>query len=152
MKYTIAEVSKKIGVNSSTLRYYEDLGLLRDVERNTSGYREYTRDHIGKLEAIDCFKRAGMSIADIQNFFTYEDDIDNNIDEMMELLRTRREKILNDFRELYDSYEHILKKLDYYGEIDKSIKSDKKKPHWGEFDKKNYYVEAFDDISRICNT
>ncbi len=151
MGYTIAAVSKKLGVNSSTLRYYEDLGLLQDVKRNTSGYREYTDDHIGKLEAIDCFKRAGMSIADIQNFFIYEDDIDNNIDEMLELLKTRQEKILEDFRQLYDSYEHILKKLDYYGKIDTSIKSDKKKPQWKEFDKKSYFGEAFRDVSRICN-
>ena len=37
----IAEVSKKYGVSSDTLRYYERIGLLRPVPRTASGVRDY---------------------------------------------------------------------------------------------------------------
>ena len=37
--YTIKEVSEMFHLPSSTLRYYEDLGILTNVERSKSGQR-----------------------------------------------------------------------------------------------------------------
>lgn len=39
--YTIKEVSEMFHLPSSTLRYYEDLGILTNVERSKSGQRVY---------------------------------------------------------------------------------------------------------------
>lgn len=70
--YTIREVAQRFHVQTSTLRYYEDQGLLCDVERDDAGRRVYTDSHIGRLEAIACFKHAGMSIDELKRFFAYE--------------------------------------------------------------------------------
>ena len=72
--YTIREVAQRFHVQTSTLRYYEDQGLLCDVERDDAGRRVYTDSHIGRLEAIACFKHAGMSIDELKRFFAYEKD------------------------------------------------------------------------------
>ena len=146
MTYTIAQISEKFGVAASTLRYYEDLGLLRNVERAESGHRIYSEDHIGKLEAINCFKKAGMSINEIKDFFEYEKDEAKSIDDMMSLLKRRSEIMLEEFAEAYESYEHILKKLDYYGHIEKALKQGKELPKWAAFDKKDYHKKALDTI------
>jgi DNA-binding transcriptional MerR regulator len=146
MTYTIAQISEKFGVAASTLRYYEDLGLLRNVERAESGHRIYSEDHIGKLEAINCFKKAGMSISEIRDFFEYEKNEEESIDDMMRLLKRRSEIMLEEFAEAYESYEHILKKLDYYGHIEKAIRQGKELPKWAKFDKKDYHQKALDTI------
>ena len=146
MTYTIAQISEKFGVAASTLRYYEDLGLLRNVQRADSGHRIYSDDHIGKLEAINCFKKAGMSINEIRDFFEYEKDEEKSIDDMMRLLRRRSEIMLEEFAEAYESYEHILKKLDYYGHIEKALKQGKELPKWATYDKKDYHKKALDTI------
>lgn len=146
MTYTIAQISERFGVAASTLRYYEDLGLLRDVKRAESGHRIYSEDHIGKLAAINCFKKAGMSINEIRDFFEYEKDETKSIDDMMRLLRRRSEIMLEEFAESYESYEHILKKLDYYGHIEKAIKQGKELPKWATYDKKDYHKKALDTI------
>ena len=146
MTYTIAQISEKFGVAASTLRYYEDLGLLRNVERAESGHRIYSEDHIGKLEAINRFKKAGMSINEIKDFFEYEKDEAKSIDDMMSLLKRRSEIMLEEFAEAYESYEHILKKLDYYGHIEKALKQGKELPKWAKFDKKDYHKKALDTI------
>ena len=146
MTYTIAQISEKFGVAASTLRYYEDLGLLRNVERAESGHRIYSEDHIGKLEAINCFKKAGMSINEIKDFFEYEKDEAKSIDDMMSLLKRRSEIMLEEFAEAYESYEHILKKLDYYGHIEKAIKQGKELPKWAKIEKKDYHKKALDTI------
>lgn len=39
--YTIGEVSKKMDISPSTLRYYDKEGLLPFVERNKSGDRRF---------------------------------------------------------------------------------------------------------------
>lgn len=39
---TIKEVSKKYDISVDTLRYYEKIGLLPPIKRNSKGYREYT--------------------------------------------------------------------------------------------------------------
>ena len=42
--YTIKEVSEMFHLPSSTLRYYEDLGILTNVERSKSGHVSIYRD------------------------------------------------------------------------------------------------------------
>jgi DNA-binding transcriptional MerR regulator len=39
---TIKEVSEKYAITIDTLRYYERIGLLPEVQRNNSGYRVYS--------------------------------------------------------------------------------------------------------------
>ena len=146
MSYTIAQLSEKFDVNASTLRYYEEIGILSNVERTESGHRVYSEDHVGKLEAINCFKKAGMSISEIKDFFEYEKDEAIFIDDMMSLLRNRSRIMLEEFYERYESYEHILKKLDYYGHIEKALKSGKELPRWDKYDKKDYHQKALDAI------
>ena len=53
--YTIKEVSEMFHLPSSTLRYYEDLGILTNVGRSKSGQRVYIRGHINRLKTICCF-------------------------------------------------------------------------------------------------
>ena len=50
--YTIREVAQRFHVQTSTLRYYEDQGLLCDVERDDAGRRVYTDSHIGRLDPL----------------------------------------------------------------------------------------------------
>ena len=53
MTYTIAQISEKFGVAASTLRYYEDLGLLRNVERaEKRAARECYAPRSGYLDGI----------------------------------------------------------------------------------------------------
>ena len=92
--YTIREVAQRFHVQTSTLRYYEDQGLLCDVERDDAGRRVYTDSHIGRLEAIACFKHAGMSIDELKRFFAYEKDERAHIADMLELLESRHQAIL----------------------------------------------------------
>lgn len=54
--YTIKEVSELFNIPNSTIRYYEEIGLLTKVERNYTGKRIFLENHINRLKAISCFK------------------------------------------------------------------------------------------------
>jgi DNA-binding transcriptional MerR regulator len=41
MVYTVGEISKKLGIPASTIRYYDKEGLLPFVERSSGGIRMF---------------------------------------------------------------------------------------------------------------
>ncbi|MDF2909059.1 MAG: adhR, partial [Herbinix sp.] len=59
---TIAEVSKKYDLSADTLRYYERIGLLPTVNKNSSGNRDYTEEDCRWVQFIKCMRSAGLSI------------------------------------------------------------------------------------------
>ena len=65
--YTIREVSERFSLPASTLRYYEEVGLLTEVMRDGK-HRMYQDCHLNRLSALCCFKETGMSIAQLQTF------------------------------------------------------------------------------------
>jgi MerR family redox-sensitive transcriptional activator SoxR len=62
---TIGEVARRAGVNPSTLRYYERIGLLPAPKR-VSGQRRYTEDSLQMLRVLLLAQRSGFTIAEMQ--------------------------------------------------------------------------------------
>lgn len=131
--YTIRQVATMFHMPPSTLRYYEDAGLLTNVERDLAGQRVYRECHINRLRTICCFKHAGMSIGELQRFFAYESDEPGHIDEIMDLLNERHEALDEQRRALEEAHAHLLRKLHYYGDIQKAVRADRPLPEWGEY-------------------
>ncbi|MCA0456748.1 MAG: MerR family transcriptional regulator [Chloroflexi bacterium] len=63
--YTIGEVADLAGVQASTLRYYERIGLLPPARR-MSGQRRYTTAVLPMLAIIQMAKEASFSLPEIQ--------------------------------------------------------------------------------------
>ncbi|MBE2263516.1 MAG: Cu(I)-responsive transcriptional regulator [Burkholderiaceae bacterium] len=53
------------GVSARMLRHYESLGLLGDVHRTDSGYRQYTESDVHTLRFIKRSRELGFSMAEI---------------------------------------------------------------------------------------
>jgi DNA-binding transcriptional MerR regulator len=64
----IQEVEKLTGVTSYTIRYYEKIGLLPQLQRKASGVRVFTPADINYLQFITTLKKTGMSLEDILIF------------------------------------------------------------------------------------
>ncbi len=61
--YSIREAARLCGLPESTLRYYETIGLLGPVGRDSSsGHRRYTEDDVNRAVAVACLNATGMSI------------------------------------------------------------------------------------------
>ncbi|MCT1478757.1 heavy metal-responsive transcriptional regulator [Microbacterium sp. p3-SID336] len=59
----IGELAEKAKTRPSTLRYYEERGLLRQPERTPAGYRSYGEESVRRLEFIDRARAAGLTLA-----------------------------------------------------------------------------------------
>jgi MerR family redox-sensitive transcriptional activator SoxR len=61
---TISEVSKRSGVASSALRFYEERGLIRS-ERAGSGHRRYERPVLRRIAFIVFAQKIGLTLEEI---------------------------------------------------------------------------------------
>jgi DNA-binding transcriptional MerR regulator len=61
----ISELADRVGVPTSTVRYYERVGLLGPVERTSSGYRDYGEDDATRLLFVSRARRMGLSCEQI---------------------------------------------------------------------------------------
>ena len=61
---TIGEVARRAGVATSSIRFYESIGLLPEPER-LHGQRRYRSDVLGKLAFIGVAQSAGFKLAEI---------------------------------------------------------------------------------------
>jgi DNA-binding transcriptional MerR regulator len=64
--WAIAEVCEQTGLSARTIRYYEEVGLLPDVRRKTSGRRVYGADALERLGFISRLKALGLTLAEIR--------------------------------------------------------------------------------------
>lgn len=65
---TIGEISRQTGVAATTLRYYEQIGLVPEPTRR-GGQRRYDDSILSRLEVIALCKSAGFSLDEIQLLF-----------------------------------------------------------------------------------
>jgi len=69
----IGDVASRSGLPPKTIRYYEDIGLVKP-ERSTNGYRRFTDADVHKLVFLGRARTLGFSIEDCRTLLgLYED-------------------------------------------------------------------------------
>lgn len=128
--YTIREISEMFELPSSTLRYYESEGLLPEVPKSSSGQRIYSDEHVERLKCINCFKRTGMTIPQLQKFFIYEADEAAHIDKIISLLKDQEQIVNKKLIQLQKDSAHVHHKVEYYSEIKHALENNLPLPVW----------------------
>lgn len=62
----IGELAERTGLTTSRIRFYERVGLLKSVERQSNGYRSYPDDAVLLLKLITTGQRAGFSLDELR--------------------------------------------------------------------------------------
>ena len=66
--FPIQEVVARTGLSVHALWYYERAGLLKPVDRATSGHRRYTADDLNWIAFLLRLRATGMSIRHMQTY------------------------------------------------------------------------------------
>ena len=137
-EYTIREISERFGLPASTIRYYEEEGILTNVGRTPSGQRVFTDGHVNRLRTVCCFKNTGMTINELKQFFAYETDEGAHLDDILALLQQRKESVTAQIAQLKEAYAHVLRKIHYYEDIQKSLNENLPLPQWKDYRQRRY--------------
>lgn len=62
----IGALAKQLGITTRTIRYYEEIGLMGNVDRREGSTRTYDNDDILRLKFILKIKGMGISLKEIQ--------------------------------------------------------------------------------------
>jgi MerR family copper efflux transcriptional regulator len=71
---SIGEAARRSGCSLPTLRYYEDVGLLRSVDRASNGRRVYGWPEVSRLTFIRRSRDLGLSLDEIRALLTSSDN------------------------------------------------------------------------------
>lgn len=131
--YSIRQLSARFDLPASTLRYYEEQGLLPEVARNKQGQRIYTQTHVDRLNAIRCFKDTGLPLGKIREFFEYEKQLACNIDKILDIVTTHEQDIQRQLEEMRQNLAHIHQKVLYYNAVKKACETHAPLPCFDDF-------------------
>ncbi len=131
--YNIRVIGQIFDVPSSTLRYYEELGILPEVKRDEHKQRVYTDEHIDRLQAITCFKRTGLPMSKIHDFFEYAENLRDNIDKVVDMMENHEKYIVDQMEKMQQDLDHIRQKVRFYNGIKKAIEKDEPWPCFDDF-------------------
>ncbi|WP_145407649.1 MerR family transcriptional regulator [Paenibacillus xylanexedens] len=112
--YSISEIEKITGLRPSTLRYYEQEGILPHVERNASGRREYSNEVLEWLELVIALKDTGMSIEDIKAYTELIRQGDPSLDDRKQFLLMHKAKVERAVAQTQFHLEKIIRKIAIY--------------------------------------
>lgn len=132
MTYSITDLSKKFDLPASTIRYYEKIGLLENVEHANSYRRVYNDSHIDRLNAIECFKKALLPLDEIKCFFTYEKNMKANSDKILEMMKNQEAKTIESIEALQTGLDHLQKKIRFYTLVNEAVKNNTPMPSWND--------------------
>ena len=83
--HKIGDVASMTGVSVDTLRYYEKIGLLKNIFRNESGVRLYSDKDISQLNFIKRAQRMNFSLDEIRDLLDMRTDPQRACVEVREL-------------------------------------------------------------------
>jgi MerR family transcriptional regulator, copper efflux regulator len=66
---TIQDAARRSGLTEPTLRYYEAVGLIGPIARDSSSrHRRYREEDIDTLQALACLRAMGVGIEDMRTY------------------------------------------------------------------------------------
>ncbi|MEU4659540.1 MerR family transcriptional regulator [Streptomyces sp. NPDC023723] len=113
-RYTISEVVAHTGLTAHTLRWYERIGLMPDIDRSHTGQRRYRNRDLDWLDFVGKLRLTGMPVADMVRYAELVREGDSTYGDRRDLLETTRQDVLTRIAELQDALAVLDLKIGFY--------------------------------------
>jgi len=70
MEYTVQKLGQLAGISTRTLRFYDEIGILKPAKASSSGYRIYGQAEVNRLQQILFYKELGFCLESIKEIIT----------------------------------------------------------------------------------
>ncbi|MEL7570757.1 MAG: MerR family transcriptional regulator, partial [Eubacteriaceae bacterium] len=94
MEYTILKLAKIANTSTRTLRYYDEINILKPKRINSSGYRIYGSEEVDRLQQILFYRQFGLELTEIKDILNNKEfNKINALSEHKKRLYEKREQI-----------------------------------------------------------
>ena len=89
----IHEISKLTGITVRTLRYYEEIDLLKPLDKTEGGHRLYGDEELKKLQQIIFLKNLGFKLKEIQKLLNETWEWSTSLEHQLAFVLEEQEKL-----------------------------------------------------------
>ncbi|MEU4695438.1 MerR family transcriptional regulator [Actinoplanes sp. NPDC023714] len=117
MPYTPGEAAGRIGVSIDTIRYYEKIGLMNGVQRDSVGRRVFSDHDLSRLGLLRCLRDSGMPIARLRRFAELLEEGDHTAGQRAALLEEHDREIDEKVAQLRLEQKRVREKIEWYRSV-----------------------------------
>lgn len=114
----INEAAELADVKPHTLRYYESIGLIKNIKRDDLGKRVYNEQDLKWLEFIKRLRLTGMKISKMKEYTRLRNLGDKTIKERKNILNEHLSDIESQINGLLEVKEYVVKKIGIYNDME----------------------------------
>ncbi|EJN00064.1 Cu(I)-responsive transcriptional regulator [Phyllobacterium sp. YR531] len=106
----IGNASERSGLPAKTIRYYEDIGLLKP-DRSDNGYRDYSVSDVHKLRFLQRSRGLGFSVEECRQLLALYEDKDRASADVKSMAQSKLHEIdrkIIELRELQQTLNHLI--------------------------------------------
>lgn len=105
--HSIGEISKIVKISTDTLRYYDDINLLKPIMiSKQTGYRYYSNSQVTILLKILELKQYGFSLNEIKDILSFNDE------PIVNIYKNRYFELLQEKSKIQDAINMLSKKIE----------------------------------------
>jgi len=97
----IGEASAQSGLPAKTIRYYEEISLIKP-DRSDNGYRDFSDDHLHKLLFVQRARSLGFTIEECRALLSLYEDRDRASSDVKTMARAHLDQITEKIAALQD--------------------------------------------------
>src|SRR5215470_4350927 len=112
--FSPSEAAEQSGFSLDTLRYYERIGLLDDIDRAPSGHRRFNGDDLEWLGVLRCLRDTGMPIAQMRKYADLTRTGQDTLAERLRLLAEHDAHVQERIALLQAQQHHLREKINWY--------------------------------------
>ncbi len=91
----IGEAAKKSGLTVKTVRYYDEINLIKPTKNKVTNYRQYTEAELAKLQFIGKARRFNFSIKECKELLSLYENQNRSSKEVRDITLTKISEIDN---------------------------------------------------------
>ena len=107
----IGEAAKKSGLSVKTVRYYDEINLIKPIKNKATNYRHYTAADLAKLQFIGKARRFNFSIKECKELLSLYENQNRSSKEVRKLTLTKIAEIdvkLHELENLREQLSHLV--------------------------------------------
>ncbi|RDI51914.1 MerR family transcriptional regulator [Nocardia mexicana] len=122
-RYSIGEAAERSGLSRDTLRWYERIGLMDYIGRDSGGKRRFSDRDLAWLHLISCLRLTGMSVADMLHYAELVRAGDATTPQRLQMFRKTRAEVLDRIDELQQTLSVLDRKITMYEDRTAALQS-----------------------------
>lgn len=117
---TISEVSKKYNISQTTLRYYEKINILTDIERDKNGIRNYKESDCKKLETVIAMRELNITLEQMKEYIDLCRMGESAKEVRKDMLIKYSKSLVCKINSIQHSLENLNNKIENFDDFDKN--------------------------------